>query len=66
MISLSGLETHSQGVASKTEASIHSRIATADDKCPMCDIAGESLQHCFISCPHSLQVWTIAGFPPHP
>ena len=44
---------------------LQSRIATVDDKCPRCDTEGESLQHCFISCPHSLQVWIVAGFSPN-
>ena len=41
---------------------LKSCFVNVDDKCPRCNDAVESIQHCFISCQHSLQSWIRAGF----
>ena len=41
---------------------LKSRIARVEDKCPRCNDAVELVQHCFLSCQHSLYCWTRARF----
>ena len=40
---------------------VQKRFSAVDDRCPWCLNESKFVYHCFISCPHSMEIWRLAS-----